>query len=82
MSKKAFFLILVLSVVVTWLTKEVMGVLNFTLGGLNAGLPFNFYQCSFISSCNINYVLLVADTVVWFMIILIIWKLLQKNLKK
>lgn len=77
-SPKAFIVILVLSVVVTWLIKEFQGILNFSLGGLNAGLPLNFYQCSFISSCNIAYELLIIDTIFWFVVIWGIWKVLQK----
>ena len=78
MSIKSFIVILVLSVVVTWLTKEVSGILNFSLGGLNVGLPLGFYQCAFISSCNINYLLLVIDILFWFVIIWAIWKIFVK----
>lgn len=78
MSKKTFIVILVLSVVVTWITKEIMGVLGFVLGGLNVGLPLNFYNCSFISSCNINYFYLFLDIIFWFAVIWGIWKLLPK----
>lgn len=78
MGKKEFLIILVLSVVVTWVTKEVNGILNFSLGGLNAGSPLGYYKCEFISSCNIDYTFLVIDIAFWFMVIWIIWKIFRK----
>ena len=81
-SKKAFLIILGLSIVITWLTKEIGGVLNFSLGGLKAGLPLNYYQCSFISSCNTYYLQLVVDIIFWFLVIFIAWKLLGKITQK
>ncbi len=79
MSKKSFVVILILSVVVTWLAKEVQGVLNFSLGGLDVGLPLSFYKCSFISSCTINYGMLVIDIVFWFVVLFVIWKFILKR---
>lgn len=82
MSKKVFFIILGISVGVTWLSKEIQGILNFTLGGLTAGLPISFYKCSFISSCNIVYELLFIDIAFWFAVTWIVWKILQKVTSK
>ncbi|MBU1000867.1 hypothetical protein KKE78_05760 [Patescibacteria group bacterium] len=78
MSKKEFLVILILSVAVTWLGKETSGILNFSLGGLNAGWPLAYYQCAFISSCNINYTYLALNIIFWFMVIWISRKVLGK----
>ncbi|HCB23184.1 hypothetical protein A3B42_04800 [Candidatus Daviesbacteria bacterium RIFCSPLOWO2_01_FULL_38_10] len=78
MSKKSFVIILILSVVVTWLIKEIQGVLKFSLGGLDVGLPISFYKCSFISSCTIDYGMLVIDIIFWFVVIWGTWKGVSK----
>lgn len=70
-----------LSVVVTWLTKEITGVLGFTLGGLKAGLPLNFYNCSFISNCSTDYVLFIVDAIFWLVVIWLVWKFVFKSKK-
>lgn len=82
MSKKSGMIILVLSVVVTWLVKEVQGVLNFSLGGLDMGLPLTFYKCSFISSCSISYVMLLVDIVFWFVVIWFTWAQVIKRVHR
>ena len=75
MSKKAFVVILVLSVVVTigiafigFITKNYQ---------VMSGWPFRFTGFSFLGSTT-NYTALLLDIAFWFVIIWVIWKVLQK----
>lgn len=76
MSKKAFIIILVLSVVVTYGMAIVGALMNPSAS--KAGLPLKFGSYTLFGTADTNYVALVLDIVFWFIIILLLWKVLQK----
>lgn len=83
MSKKSFIIILVLSVVVTYLTP----VLEILIGGLSIfggenGLPFKFHKSSFSGLSNYNFTLFTLDIIFWFIVLYFIWQLYKKFLKR
>ncbi|MBI3103918.1 hypothetical protein HYZ05_03175 [Candidatus Daviesbacteria bacterium] len=71
MSKKAFVVILVLSVVVTYGMAFVDDVINPTKNP--TGLPFSFASFNFLGGSNDN-LMLVLDITFWFVVIWGIWK--------
>lgn len=75
-SPKAFAVILVLSVVVTYGAAFVEGLMggHFLAYG---GVPFKFASGSFLGGSTDN-LMLVLDIAFWFVVIWIIWKALQK----
>lgn len=72
MSKKAFVVILVLSVVVTYGVALVDAVMNTSAN--QAGLPFKFGSYVLFGEANTNYPVLILDIAFWFVVIWIIWK--------
>lgn len=79
MSKKVFFIILVLSVVITIGTPFV-GFITATYQ-IMSGWPFEFTGFSFLGS-DTNYMNLLLGIIFWFIVIWIIWKVLQKIVAK
>ena len=76
MSKKTFVVILILSVVVTGIVSFVEFTSNQSLGQF--GLPFKFSSISLFADSNTKYMMLLLDIAFWFMVIWVIWKILQK----
>ncbi len=79
MSKKAFIIILVLSLVVTYGTAYMDFVLNITTGA--AGLPFGFSSFNFLGS-ETNQFMLILDIVFWFFAIWLVWFGIKKLINK
>lgn len=77
MSIKSFFIILVLSVVVTYGVAFVEGLIggHFLSYG---GFPFRFASGSFLGGST-DYLMLILDIVFWFAVIFILWKLVFKK---
>ena len=79
MSKKALVVILVLSVVVTYVAAFVDFAFNISTGAV--GLPFGFSRFNFFGA-ETDQTALLLNIVFWFAIIWIIWKVLQKITSK
>lgn len=77
MSKKAYIIILVLSVMVTYGVAIVDALARNSLLSGEAGFPLRFSSSSFFGSENTDYFMLILDIVFWFFVIWIIWKGLQ-----
>ena len=78
-SKKAFLVILVLSVVVT-IGIPLVGFITTTYQ-IMSGRPFRFTGFSFLGSTT-NYGTLLLDIAFWFVVIWGIWKVIQKVISK
>lgn len=78
MSKKAFVVIMILSVVVTYAATLVDVLLSGSVVTGKSGFPFRFGSSSLFGGSSIDYPLLLVDIVFWFIILWIIWKVLQK----
>ena len=79
MTKKSFVVILILSVIVTYLAAFVDEMVN--LSKNPTGFPFGFASFNFLGGSNNNF-MLVLDIAFWFVVIWGVWKLLQKVLGK
>ena len=75
MSKKAFVVILILSVVVTYGAAFVDDIINSSKH--TTGLPFGFASLNFLGGST-DGLMLIIDVAFWFMVIWVIWKVLQK----
>lgn len=81
---KKVVILLVLSVIVTYLTQ----VIQVLLGGAcsvfsgKCGLPIAFSSANLFDKPEINYVIFLVDTAFWFLIIFIILKIYNKITKK
>ena len=80
MSKKSAVIILVLSVVVTYGVAMVDGLRRNSFLG-DGGIPLRFARGSFLGGST-NYFYLLIDIVLWFIVIWLVWKILQKIIKK
>jgi len=76
MSKKAFVVILISSVVVTYGMAIMEALMNSSAN--QAGLPFKFGSYALFGTASTNYPFLLLDIVFWFVIIWGTWRLLQK----
>ena len=79
MSKKAFVVILVLSVVVTYGAAFADFAFNITSGAV--GLPFGFSRFNFFGA-ETDQRMFLLDIAFWFVIIWVIWKVFQKVASK
>ena len=77
MTKKAFVVILILGIVVTYGTAIVNDLIGGSLVGGKGGIPFTF-----ASGSSTNASILTLDIIFWFVVIWGIWKILQKTSKK
>lgn len=80
MSKKAFAVILILSVVVTYLTQVIQAFMGgeCSVFGGKCGFPLVFSSASFLDSPEIDYKLFLLDAIFWFIVIFGIWKIYLK----
>lgn len=78
MSKKAFVVILVLSVVVTYGASLADSLLNSTLLAGESGFPFKYSRSTLFGRGSIDGGMMLLNIVFWFVIILGVWKVLQK----
>lgn len=79
-SKKAFIVLLILSVVVTYGVAFIDASMNISAN--QAGLPFKFGSYVLFGTASTNYSTLFLDIVFWFIVIWGIWKILPKVFKK
>ena len=79
MTKKSFVVILILSVIVTYIAAFTDDAINLTKNP--TGLPFGFASFNFMGGSN-NNTLLVLDIAFWFLVLWGIWKVLQKAIVK
>ena len=79
MTKKSFVVILVLSVIATYIAAFVDEIVN--LSKNPTGFPFGFASFNFLGGSNDN-LMLALDIVFWFVVILGIQKLLLKKRRK
>lgn len=82
MTRKAFFIILVLSVVVTYGAAFVEVLLSGSVVSGKSGFPFRFGSSSLFGGSSIDYPMLLVDIVFWFVVIWGGWKVLQKITSK
>ena len=75
MSKKAFVVILILSVVVTYGAAFVDDIINSSKH--TTGLPFGFASLNFLGGST-DGLMLILDITFWFVIIWIIWKAIAR----
>lgn len=75
MSKKAFVVILVLSVVVTYGAAFVDALMNTSAN--QAGLPFKFGSYALFGTASTNFLTLFLDIIFWFAVIWGIWKIIS-----
>lgn len=80
MTKKAFVIILILSVVVTYGVAFVDAIVNTSAN--RAGLPFKFGSYVLFGQADTNYLLLFLDIAFWFLAIWGAFKILVKVFKK
>lgn len=78
MSKKAFVVILVLSVVVTYVAAFVEVLLSGSVVAGKSGFPLRFGVSSLFGGSSIDYTMLLVDIAFWFVVLWVIWKVLQK----
>lgn len=77
-SPKAFIIILVLSVVVTYGASLVDSLLNNTLLAGESGFPFKYSRSTLFGRGSINGMMMFLNVAFWFVVILGVWKVLQK----
>ena len=74
-SKKAFVVILVFSLMVTYGMAFVDALMNSSAN--QAGLPLKFGSYALFGTASTNYLMLLLDIAFWFVIIWIIWKVIS-----
>ena len=79
MTKKTFVVILVLSVIITYVLGIIDALVNSSAN--QAGLPFKFGSYALFGTATTNYSTLIVDIFFWFFVIWIIWKVLNKKKK-
>lgn len=82
MSKKAFVVILILSVVVTYGSSLADSLLNNTLLAGESGFPFKYSRSTLFGRGSIDGLMMFLNIAFWFALIWIIWKAFQKILKR
>lgn len=75
MSKKSLVIILILSVVVTYVAAFVDDIINPSKH--TTGLPFGFASFNFLGGSN-DSLMLILDVAFWFVIIWVLWKIVQR----
>lgn len=74
MSKKSLVIILILSVVVTYITAAVEVLFSGLVVAGRSGVPFRFGSSSLFGGSSIDYPMLLLDIAFWFVILWLIWK--------
>lgn len=82
MSKKSFFIILVLSVVIGEVVSIIDAFRRSSFLAGQVGFPLRYSSSSLFGGGSINYIMLILDIVFWFAVIWGLWKLLAKILKR
>ncbi len=82
MSKKAFVVILVLSVIVTYGATIIAVLWSGSVVTGKSGFPFIFNYSSLFGGSSINYPMFLADIAFWFFVLWATWKALQKVIGK
>lgn len=82
MTKKNFVVILVLSVIATYVATFIDALVNKTLLGGEAGFPFKFSSATMFGEGATNYLLMALNIIFWFLVICAVWKVVRKSRKK
>ncbi|MDP2585682.1 MAG: hypothetical protein Q8P29_02260 [Candidatus Levybacteria bacterium] len=82
MTRKSFVVILILSVIVTYISAFVDALIRNTLLGGEAGFPFKFSSATMFGSGSTNYLLMVLNILFWFAIIWGIGRIFFNKSKK
>lgn len=77
-----FVVILVLSVISTYILSIAESVWSGSLLGGSAGLPLKFASGTMFGNAHTNYLTLALDIAFWFLVIWGIWKIFLKRSKK
>jgi len=77
MSKKAFVVILVLSVVLNYTAGFVDALQNNTLLAGESGFPFKDSRGTLFGKGSIDYTMMLLNIAFWFVVIWIIWKVIS-----
>jgi hypothetical protein len=79
MSKKSFIIILILSIVITYGLSIIFDLIEGDLLYGEGGVPFSFTSAGgFLGESSINYINLLLDIVFWFLVILMIKKVINR----
>ena len=78
MTKKAFVVILILSVVMTYGASTVDSLLNNTLLAGESGFPFKYSRGTLFGKGSIDGLMMLINIAFWFVIIWLIWKAISK----
>ena len=79
MSKKAFLVILVLSLVLNYIALITDSILQNTFIAGDAGFPFKFSNGGITGGESTNYFLLLFDLIFWFVVVYFIWRILKRG---
>lgn len=82
MTKKAFVVILILSVVTNYAAALIDALIRNSLLGGSAGLPFKFASGTLFGEAHTNYLTLFFNIIFWFVVIWIAWRLVKRLQKK
>ena len=82
MTKKSFVVILILSILVTFVATFFEVILSGNVVAGESGFPLRFSSSSLFGGSTINYLMLLADIFFWFFVIWGIWKFLQRAKSK
>lgn len=77
-SLKAFIVILILSLVVTYGASLMDSLLNSTLLAGESGFPFKYSRSTLFGRGSIDGTMMLLNIAFWFVVIWGIWKVLQK----
>jgi len=81
MTKKSFVIVLVLSIVTSYIADFIDAIVNNTLIGGRTGFPFKDSLSSGFGGTINNY-MVALNIIFWFIVIFIAWKLLLRVFKK
>ncbi|MBI2020344.1 hypothetical protein HYS94_02885 [Candidatus Daviesbacteria bacterium] len=82
MSKKAFIIILILSVVVTYGASLLDALMGNTLLAGESGIPFKYSRSTLFGRGSINYTMMLLNIAFWSVVIWGAWKVLQKVISR
>lgn len=74
------FLIFLLSVALTYVISIVESLAN--TSSFKVGFPFKYGSYNLFGEANMNYSLFLVDSIFWFGVLIIGWKLIKKVISK
>lgn len=82
MSIKSFIIILVLGVVVNEIALYVDAFVRNSIVAGQGGFPLRFTSAALFGRADTNYLALFMDIALWFLVIWVIWKIMQKLVQR